>query len=85
MNLSDKLITVECDGVFGAVGEKPNLTFEIEGLQTTSSGQIITDNYCRTSIPHLYAVGDIRNREVYQIVTAVADGALVIEGILKDN
>ena len=85
LNLSDKLITVECDGVFGAVGEKPNLTFEIEGLQTTSSGQIITDNYCRTSIPHLYAVGDIRNREVYQIVTAVADGALVIEGILKDN
>lgn len=72
-----------CDGVFGAIGEQPNMKFSIEGLNVTSNGQIITDNYCRTSIQGLYAVGDIREREVYQIVTAVADGALAIEGILK--
>ena len=75
--------TIECDGVFGAVGEKPNMSFAIEGLETTAQGQIITDNYCRTNIEGLYAVGDIRDREVYQIITAVADGALVVEGILK--
>lgn len=77
--------TVLCDGVFGAVGEVANMKFDIEGLNTTKQGQIITDNYCRTNIPSLYAVGDIREREVYQIITAVADGALVIEGILKDG
>lgn len=76
--------TIECDGVFGAVGEQANMKFVIDGLNTTSQGQIITDNYCRTNIKHLYAVGDIREREVYQIITAVADGALVIEGILKE-
>ncbi len=76
--------TIECDGVFGAVGEKPNMSFAIDGLNTTPQGQILTDNYCRTNINGLYAVGDIREREVYQIITAVADGALVVEGILKE-
>ena len=60
------------------------MTFEIEGLQKAPNGQILTDNYCKTNIENLYAVGDIREREVYQIITAVADGALVIEGILKN-
>ena len=76
---------ISCDGVFGAIGEVPNLKFDIEGLQIATNGQIITDNYCRTNIDNLYAVGDIREREVYQIITAVADGALAIEGILKSE
>ncbi len=76
---------IKCDGVFGAVGEQANMKFEIEGLATTAQGQILTDNYCKTNIKGLYAVGDIRNREVYQIITAVADGALAIEGIMQEN
>jgi len=76
--------TIECEGIFGAIGEIPNMKFEIEGLDKNSSGHIRTDNYCRTSVDRLYAVGDIREREVYQIVTAVADGPLAIEGILAD-
>ena len=77
-------VKIDCDGVFGAIGEEPNLKFEIAGLNKAPNGQIITDNYCKTNIENLYAVGDIREREVYQIITAVADGALVIEGILKN-
>ncbi|MBR2381348.1 MAG: FAD-dependent oxidoreductase [Clostridia bacterium] len=76
--------TIACDGVFGAVGEKPNMSFVIDGLNISPQGQIITDKYCRTNINGLYAVGDIRDRDVYQIITAVADGALVVEGILKE-
>ena len=85
LTVNDQPITIECNGIFVAIGEKPNMSFEINGLDTTANGQIITDNYCRTSIKNLYAVGDIREREVYQIITAVADGALVIEGILKNQ
>lgn len=81
---SNEVRTIACDGIFGAVGEKPNMSFVIEGLNTNSQAQILTDNYCRTNIKGLYAVGDIREREVYQIITAVADGALVVEGILKE-
>ena len=77
--------TLDCDGVFGAIGERPNMIFTIEGLETTSNSQVITDNYCRTNIKNLYAVGDIREREVYQVITAVADGALAVEGILKSQ
>jgi thioredoxin reductase (NADPH) len=77
--------TLDCDGVFGAIGEKPNMAFPIDGLETTSNSQIITDNFCRTNINNLYAVGDIREREVYQVITAVADGAIAIEGILKSQ
>jgi thioredoxin reductase (NADPH) len=77
--------TLDCDGVFGAIGEKPNMAFSINGLETTPNSQIITDNFCRTNINNLYAVGDIREREVYQVITAVADGALAIEGILKSQ
>ena len=76
---------IMCDGVFGAIGEVPNLKFDIDGLNKSPSGQIITDNYCKTNLKNLYAVGDIREREVYQIITAVADGALAIEGILKSD
>lgn len=75
---------LDCEGVFGAVGERPNLPFEIEGLERTESGQVITDELCRTSVPHLYAVGDLREKAVYQIITAVADGALAIEGIARE-
>lgn len=76
---------LECDGVFGAIGEVPNLKFDIADLNRAPNGQIITDNYCKTNIENLYAVGDIREREVYQIITAVADGALVIQGILNSE
>ena len=84
LNQNEHERIIDCDGVFGAVGEQANMKFAIDELNTTSQGQIITDNYCRTNIKGLYAVGDIREREVYQIITAVADGALVIEGILKE-
>lgn len=74
---------IDCEGVFGAIGEKSNLSFSIQGLNVTQNGQIITDSLCKTNIENLFAVGDIREREVYQIITAVADGALAVEGIIK--
>lgn len=73
---------LECDGVFGAVGEAPNMKFTVDGLHLGAGGLIPTDELCATNIEGLYAVGDIREKRVYQIVTAVADGALAIEGIL---
>lgn len=85
INFNGGVFSIECDGIFGAIGERANMKFEINGLSTTPQGQILTDNFCRTNISKLYAVGDIREREIYQIITAVADGALAIEGILKDE
>ena len=77
--------TLSCNGVFGAVGEIPNMKFTVEGLELNAEGYIKTDAYCRSNIDGIYAVGDIREKELYQIVTAVSDGALAISGILKEK
>lgn len=74
---------LKCDGIFVSIGEIPNMKFSIKGLETDKGGYIITDNYCRTNLKGISAVGDIRKKELYQIITAVADGAIAIEGILK--
>lgn len=76
---------ISCDGVFCAVGEVPNMTFTVDGLELDERGLVLTDNFCKTNINGLYAVGDIRKKEVYQVITAVADGALALEGILREE
>lgn len=76
---------LKCEGIFVSIGEIPNMQFNVEGLETDNNGYIITDNYCRTNFKNISAVGDIRKKELYQIITAVADGAVAIEGILKSG
>lgn len=78
-------IEIACDGVFGAIGELPNMKFTVDGLNLSPAGYVVTDEYCKSNIDGIYAVGDIRDKEVCQIVTAVADGALAIAGIMKNG
>ncbi len=70
----EKVIAVS--GVFVYVGFLPNSGF-IKGLvNLDSAGYIITDERMETSLPGVYAAGDIRSKEVRQVVTACADGAI---------
>lgn len=63
------------DGVFIYVGILPNSKL-VEGLDITDEeGWIITDNKMSTSIPGIYAVGDVRQTPLRQIATAVGDGS----------
>ena len=62
-------------GVFIFIGHTPN-TEPLEGLIDMEGGYIITDEEMRTNIPGVFAVGDIRKKSLYQVVTAVADGAI---------
>ena len=53
--------TLECDGIFVAVGRKPNtagLDLEKAGIATHKGG-IVINSYCQTSLPHVYACGDV--------------------------
>ena len=69
---------VEVDGVFISVGRTP-ATALVEGqLELDRSGYILADESTKTSIPGVYAVGDVRTKELRQVVTAVADGALAV-------
>jgi len=63
------------DGVFIYVGIDPETGFVRGQVNLDPGGYIITDGELRTSIPRVYAAGDVRVKELRQIVTAVADGA----------
>lgn len=62
------------NGVFIAVGITPN-SQPYEGLVEMEHGYILADETGETSVPGIYAVGDVRTKQLRQIVTAVADGA----------
>jgi len=55
-------ITLNADYCLVSVGRKPytdGLNLEAAGLQTDSRGKIDVDSYLRTSVPHIYAMGDV--------------------------
>ena len=71
----------EIDGIFIAVGIKPN-TFNIEGMpKTDKGGYIEAGEDCGTSEEGIFAAGDVRTKKLRQIVTAVADGANAVTSV----
>ena len=67
---------ISCDGLFVSIGRAP-ATKLVEGLlELDESGYIVAGESTETSIPGVYAVGDLRTKALRQIVTAVADGAM---------
>ena len=62
-------------GLFGFVGFAPN-TALFEGVVDMERGYIVTDEDMRTSIPGVYAAGDVRVKSLRQVITAAADGAI---------
>lgn len=62
------------EGVFIFVGFTPNNQIVPAGVKLNSDGYVITDEKCETSIPGIFAVGDIRQKYANQIVIAAADG-----------
>lgn len=73
-------------GVFIYVGMHPNTEFLKGFVELTSDGYIVADEDGNTSVPGIFAAGDVRKKELRQIATAVGDGAAVsftVEKYLK--
>ena len=62
-------------GLFGFVGFLPN-TALFEGKLEMQSGYIITNEDMHTSVPGVFAAGDLRVKSLRQVITAAADGAI---------
>jgi thioredoxin reductase (NADPH) len=77
MNLSS-------DGVFIFIGMKPNIELFGNKLKLDKWGYIATDEDMRTSLPGVYAVGDVISKKYRQITTAVADGTIAAMAIAKE-
>ena len=69
---------VWCDGVFVSIGRRPATELLKDQLTVDDAGYIIADETTRTNIPGVYAVGDVRTKQLRQVVTAVADGAVAV-------
>ena len=76
--LSGEETEIEAEGVFVSVGRKPAAELAAGQLELDESGYIIAGETTETSIPGVYAVGDVRTKLLRQIVTAVADGAMAV-------
>jgi thioredoxin reductase (NADPH) len=68
--------TIECDGIFVSIGRKPATEFLGDTIALDKAGYIIAGESCETNIPGVYAIGDVRTKELRQVVTATADGAI---------
>jgi thioredoxin reductase (NADPH) len=65
---------LDTEGVFIFVGFAPNNQLVPAGIKMNPSGYVITDEKCETTIPGIFAVGDLRQKYANQIVLAAADG-----------
>jgi len=70
---------VDVKGVFMAIGHTPNTQFLRDsdlGLTFDESGYLVVEHGCHTSVPGLFAAGDVRDRKYRQAVTAAGMGCM---------
>jgi len=75
---SGEISSLSCDGVFVSIGRKPASELVQGQLALDAAGYIVADESTRTSLPGVFAIGDVRTKAVRQIVTAAADGAVAV-------
>ncbi len=63
------------DGVFVQIGLVPNSAVAKNLLELSPTGEIVVDNRCRTSVPGIYAAGDVTTVPFKQIIIAMGEGA----------
>lgn len=68
----------DCDGVFVSIGRKPASGLVKDQVELDEGGYVVAGEDTRTSLPGVYAVGDVRSKQVRQVVTAVSDGAAAV-------
>ncbi len=86
LTLSDG-IAFEAETIFVATGRKPNidgLGLENLGMKLTGKGAIAVDGYSQTSVPSIYAVGDVTDRAALTPV-AIREGAAFVETVFNNN
>lgn len=73
--------TLAVEGVFIAVGMHPNTEAFQGAVSCDEQGYVMAGEDCATQTPGIFAAGDLRTKQVRQIVTAVADGACAVASV----
>ncbi|MCC7441401.1 MAG: alkyl hydroperoxide reductase subunit F [Bdellovibrionales bacterium] len=77
--------TLTVDGVFVQIGLLPNTHFLKEQVALTPTGEIVVDARGRTSVPGIYAAGDVTTVPFKQIIVAMGEGAKVALAAFEDR
>ena len=87
IEVTDKLTgekrTLELKGLFVAVGRIPENESFSALIELDASGYAVAGENCRTKVPGVFVAGDNRTKEVRQLVTAAADGAVAATEAVK--
>ena len=75
--------TIDTDGLFIAVGRIPENQNFAELINLDEAGYIIAKEDCHTNVPGIFVAGDNRVKDVRQLVTATADGAVSATEAIK--
>jgi len=80
---------IQVEGIFVAIGAKPNTELVKGKVALNKEGYIISDYDMNTNIPGIFVAGDIREKTLRQVITAAADGAIAAhvaeQYIIKEN
>jgi glutathione reductase (NADPH) len=79
--------TIECDQILLAIGRQPNtdaLHVEKAGVELGKKGEVVVDEYSRTSAPHIWAIGDVTNR-LQLTPVAIHEAMCFVETAFKGN
>ena len=69
--------------LFVNIGYFPETSLVVAQVEADDKGYIITDENMKTSVDGVYAVGDVRKKNLRQVVTACADGAIAVESAIR--
>ncbi|MBR5621160.1 FAD-dependent oxidoreductase [Candidatus Saccharibacteria bacterium] len=75
---------IKVDGVFFAIGYEPQAGEFADSVALDKDGYIETEDGIHTSAKGIYVAGDARKKELKQLVTAVADGAMAADTAVKE-
>ena len=78
-----KIRTIEVNGLFIAIGRIPQNEIFAELVDLDDAGYIIASENCHTRTEGIYVAGDNRSKELRQLVTATADGAVAATEAVK--
>ncbi|MCU6763249.1 Thioredoxin reductase [uncultured Roseburia sp.] len=75
------VVDIAVDGVFIAVGIDPNTELYRKLADTDAQGYLVADEDGQTSCPGLFAAGDLRTKQLRQVITAASDGANCVKSV----
>jgi len=73
---TEKTSQLPVEGVFVFIGNIPNTDFTPAEIEKNEQGQIVTNLKMETSVPGIYAAGDVRAESIRQVIAAGGDGAV---------